>query len=749
MRLVSSSLIAGQERRAGPGGSMQPAFRIFLALALCAGLLRAAPVVGSIIEVDADLDSPAFTRSAPNLDVCFNSADNQYLVVHVEGEALATETGISATRIDAVTGSVLGTTVIAGVSGGYGATPSVAYSPAGGGAYLIAYTYNSGVNIRSMSAAGDSLSAPVQAEIGGGGNNPDVAFDGTRFLVVWNLTTNAGSFWGDIRGRRFDPAGAAVDGAPFTIDDNSVTKAYATDPVVSWLGAPSSQYLVAYAEGPDAGGSPRSDFTNRVIRSRTVASGGGPGGAEQTISTSAGHHDWPRIAANIVNQRWMVVWEETDLVFSWAGYDFIGSPRQPVSIGNVAYREVATTGIPTGAGATAFQADPVEIDVAPDVAYNANDGEYVIHWQRGYFDTLNRTSYGSVLGSRIEASTGALLEPVPTVIQAAQDPTSPPYPHNPFQPMLAHRSGTSELLCAWGACGFDIATSYGRVKYQAVRFLSPGVPPPDPTVLAQYLSDGATPLPLGDDTRGPSFVAKATVSHPAGGTIALEVEVAIAGAGYLGSVTTIGAPVPSGTTASTTVTTPIVVGSSYHWRARAVRGTSASGWVSYETNPEPGGVDFVAAPNATPTATTPLQLHPSSGQVLPPGAQIDSESVTFSATIDDTDGDPVAIEVELLATGQGFDGTTTTTSGFTTDPTASLTLPVGPGSWHWRLRAVDPFGGEGSWVSYGGNPEPGDVDFVIVGGSTNNMKSCLGSAGPSTAGALLLLIALAAAFNRN
>src|SRR5688572_29024704 len=93
----------------------------------CAGIVHAAPVIGSLIEIDAVAESPAFNRYMPNVDIVYNSRDNEYMVVYTEGANTFTDTGVSATRIDGDDGTVLQTLEILAV-GGMGMNPTVAYA---------------------------------------------------------------------------------------------------------------------------------------------------------------------------------------------------------------------------------------------------------------------------------------------------------------------------------------------------------------------------------------------------------------------------------------------------------------------------------------------------------------------------------------------------------------------------------------------------------------------------------------------
>jgi len=137
--------------------------------------------------------------------------------------------------------------------------------------------------------------------------------------------------------------------------------------------------------------------------------------------------------------------------------------------------------------------------------------------------------------------------------------------------------------------------SFGSNLETAADFYFDAVlePPAAPTGLAQYQSDGTTPIATGSHTGGViasnvTVVLKAAVTDPdPGALITLTVQVTDGTNTY----TFTGSPVPSGSVASVTASnlptgltllTPI----SYTWKAQACQGTQCSAFVSHGGSPD-------------------------------------------------------------------------------------------------------------------------------------------------------------------
>jgi len=151
------------------------------------------------------------------------------------------------------------------------------------------------------------------------------------------------------------------------------------------------------------------------------------------------------------------------------------------------------------------------------------------------------------------------------------------------------------------------------------------VPPDLPTGLAQFQSDGATPIPVGGTATGRSVIFEASVSDSnPGDQVRLDVEVKPVGTAFTGVVSGSGAPVASGAMASASVA-GLTDNTAYHWRARAVDQTSrASAWVAFGNNVE-SATDFRVA---VATAQLVFTVQPSgavAGVAISPAVTVTAE----------------------------------------------------------------------------------------------------------------------------
>jgi hypothetical protein len=138
--------------------------------------------------------------------------DGQGFFLAWDSDMRGLDSGIAATRI-AATGAVLDeVNVRVPLAGAF--SPSVA---SGAGVFMMALDAGSAVSrdirVVRFSAAGallDQAPVPVNS-FGGEGEAPAVAFDGTRFLVVWAQTTASTA---SLHGVRLMPSGVVVDVNP-------------------------------------------------------------------------------------------------------------------------------------------------------------------------------------------------------------------------------------------------------------------------------------------------------------------------------------------------------------------------------------------------------------------------------------------------------------------------------------------------------------------------------------------------------
>ncbi len=230
--------------------------------------------------------------------------------------------------------------------------------------------------------------------------------------------------------------------------------------------------------------------------------------------------------------------------------------------------------------------------------------------------------------------------------------------------------------------------------------------PDDPTVLAQFQSDGTTAIATGGASTNTSVVLKGTVSDPDSNQAQLQVEVKAVGTAFNGTTgLTTGSLVNSGTTASATAT-GLTRGTNYHWRARTVDSNGAvSAWVTYPTSGNDESATDFSVTQLPADASSLAQFQSDGTTAIATGAAALSTSVVLKATLSDPDLDQVQLQVEVKTVGTSFNGTSGLTTGslVNSGQTASATvtgLTVG-NDYHWRARALDANGvASTNWVSY-------------------------------------------------
>lgn len=445
-------------------------------------VLAFAATLGGVVEIDP-MDNPAFGWNSANVDVCYNPVDDEYLAVWSDwgwnDEFMALTSGLTGRRIDAATGDPIG--------GPFAIEPheyyarefydvAIAHDPASN-LYMVAYSLHwyfgssNQVDARFITGAGEVLGiSPTR--VGGDSHNeslyanhPDVAFDGKRFLAVWEQRDIYTSAPGAILGRFFDPETLAP-GAEFEIED---TAADGANPSLAPLEG-SDACLVVYAESPTG-------LEARTIRSRVVISDGTLQAIE-TLSGKAGNNTWPRVAAATTGKEWLVAWERNDSTDSWAGSDFSGSA--PAGSSTVEYRRVkwsAGDAVPQGSGGTDL-ASPAAVNVAPSVAWSAIDNHYVLNWQEG---ALFSGTTG-IRGASVSALTGEIVSGSESLVSEGGV--------DEFCPASAARTGTKEVFTAWGTLVMEIGAGVQGVRSATAPAVIPTeTPTPAPS---------PDPLPAGD-----------------------------------------------------------------------------------------------------------------------------------------------------------------------------------------------------------------------------------------------------------
>jgi probable HAF family extracellular repeat protein len=152
-------------------------------------------------------------------------------------------------------------------------------------------------------------------------------------------------------------------------------------------------------------------------------------------------------------------------------------------------------------------------------------------------------------------------------------------------------TGWSGEGCAGtGTCSITMS----QARWVTATFIGP---PNDAAGLGQFEANGTTPIALGATTDGTTVVLKGTLSDPDGGQLSLQVEVKLVGTPFDGTGLITGAPVPSGSVASASVS-GLIRAKGYHWRARALDGFGdvSTNWVSFGANAESSPDFRVEAP---------------------------------------------------------------------------------------------------------------------------------------------------------
>lgn len=244
-------------------------------------------------------------------------------------------------------------------------------------------------------------------------------------------------------------------------------------------------------------------------------------------------------------------------------------------------------------------------------------------------------------------------------------------------------------------------------------------PPPAPTGLGQRKSDGVIILAVGGTTDEATVVFRAIVDDPdPAQRLALEVEVQPVGTPFNGTVS--GRSPLTGIGGEARVTVTGLANGGHHWQARQVDSLGVIGaWASFGGNADPGDADFVAAvpaSNRAPSAPALLGQFRSGG-VFPiaVGGTTGESDLVFKGEAMDPDGDAVRLEIERKGVGFPYTSAVSGASAFgAPGSTLSATISgIAAGNHHWQARAVDARGAASGWVSFGGNADVTDADFIV------------------------------------
>ncbi len=252
--------------------------------------------------------------------------------------------------------------------------------------------------------------------------------------------------------------------------------------------------------------------------------------------------------------------------------------------------------------------------------------------------------------------------------------------------------------------------------------------PNQPVSPSQWLANNSAIIPTGATIAVTALRLKATVTHPRGEAVKLQVEIQ--------RVNTPFSNVPTGESAfvsTGTIAEALIIGRPngyYHWQCRTVdtRG-GVSNWISYGGNAEetPADDPLTGADESDPAVSTqandvvidtgvganpdlPVIIGQYKDNGITPvgiGGSVTAGTLVFRAFLTDSNGDAVRLEIEVKPLGVAFDGRTSGISDFFPNGSSismSISgLPDGP--YKWRALAVDSTGASSAFVDFGANAE--------------------------------------------
>jgi uncharacterized repeat protein (TIGR01451 family) len=131
------------------------------------------------------------------------------------------------------------------------------------------------------------------------------------------------------------------------------------------------------------------------------------------------------------------------------------------------------------------------------------------------------------------------------------------------------------------------------------------------------------------------------------------------------------------------------------------------------------GVDYTATVNYGPSDPTDLAQFDSSNAAISVGGLTHDNTINFTGTVSDPDGEQAQLEVQAEIVNDAFSGTSPDAVSALVDSGTTATSQLtglADGEYHWRARAVDANGLTSGWVSFGDNsdsPLPAATDFRI------------------------------------
>lgn len=362
--------------------------------------------------------------------------------------------------------------------------PALATSDQDCAALAVWATSAGGVAARFVDGDGRPISFTIK--ISASGDSPDVVYndDKDEFLVVWSqAASSAAEAPRTIHVQRLSASGGRLGGDReiSTPDTQYLDRA----PSVAWS-PKTDEYLVAWAHTFH-------EFPSITVRAQRLAWNAAQIGADDFVLDSTEYRAPSDIAVDPATGRWFVVWEtNAEGPFSFIRGKLIdpdGTQGQAVEV----------SGRP---GETFGYADD------PAVAFNEDDGEYLIVWS----DPNNRGASSSsdapraILGQRV-ATSGALVGPDRFVVAPAL--TNP----GDLTPAVDYDTNHREYLVAW-----QEATTTGDAARVVGQFLDgSGAAGGAPLQLSVPSSSGQAMFPaLAFSGTARSFLAAWQVTGAAG-----------------------------------------------------------------------------------------------------------------------------------------------------------------------------------------------------------------------------------------
>jgi hypothetical protein len=406
--------------------------------------------VDPFVTAATSFDAPgATTLPIRSLDVAYNATANEYFIVYSYTPPGGANHDVYGRRINATTGAPIGTPIAIEVGTFASREPVVAWNSTNN-TYLCAFadatsaTTTHQIRGRILNASGADTGAgkfDISTVAGAQELWPDVAFDGTNYLVAWgrqNLVSAAGDF--NVHAQRVSSTGTAV-GAVLnletgTADSRRICTAY--------LGGAANTYLVAWSEATTTA-------TLGALRGRTVSTGGVLGTVNTYSTNAAQDHDWPRASAGNAANEFVVVWD--------SGPSRNNSPQSAPSP-DLNFRRVSSAGVGLGAAMVPIATASTGAGLA-DVAWSPFDNDYVFVWTSG----VGFVAPGqSILLARVDAGTDTILENN-TVVSAVQDD---------LMPAIAARTGSTECLIAWVRLAGGSFSFFERIYQTSIPPVPPG-----------------------------------------------------------------------------------------------------------------------------------------------------------------------------------------------------------------------------------------------------------------------------------